>query len=86
MSLSRRLLHETRRLESSLDILIELSDSAETTDQHADFYRLERPLALADITDALQALRALAEILAGQEGLDPIAGAVSFARTGTQDP
>ena len=60
MSHSHRLLNETRRLESSIEVLIALSKPGVRQREHLEFYEAERPIALEDIEEALRALRSIA--------------------------
>ena len=60
MSHSRRLLNETRRLESSIEVLIALSKPGVHQREQLEFYQAERAIALDEIEEALRALRSMA--------------------------
>lgn len=67
MTVHRRLSHEIDRLESALDIVLDVTKTAGPHPEHADFYEKELPVAVDDITGALKTLRALSDILASQD-------------------
>lgn len=83
MSPSRRLLNETRRLESSIEVLVALSKPGAKQLEHVEFYEAERPIALEDIENALRVLRSIAAEL-GEEDRQPNAiYPLDLSKTGT---
>lgn len=56
----RRILHEVNALESSLNVLEQASKAISGPVDHAEYLRLEVPMAVEDAEAALKALRAIA--------------------------
>lgn len=54
---------EILKLESALPVLAKLAEAASPQGEDADFLVAERPLALADIREAVEALHALTTVL-----------------------